>query len=90
LDCLFNKIANNNPWIRSAYFLKDNNLVFILTSIWFKTNSKHIKVSDCKDNKMKEINDSNDGTFLLIVIMITNYQRIILFSTFRLCKILWL
>lgn len=64
-DCLFNTIANNNPWTWSACFLKDNNQVFILTSNWSNANSEQIKVLDCNGNKIKEINDSNDGTFFI-------------------------
>ena len=64
-ECLFNKIANNNPWTWSACFLKENNQVFILTSNWSKANSEQIKVLNCNGNKIKEINDSNDGTFFI-------------------------
>ena len=64
-DCLFNKIVNNNPWIWSACFLNDNNQVFILTSNWWKANSEPIKVLDMHGNKIKEINNSDDGTFYI-------------------------
>jgi len=64
-ECLFNKIANNNPWTWSACFLKDNNQVLILTSNWSKTNCEMIKVLNYNGDKIKEINDSNDGTFFI-------------------------
>lgn len=64
-DCLFNIIANNNPWTWSACFLKDNNQIFILTSNYWKENSEPIKILDCNGNNIKELNNSNDGTFFI-------------------------
>ena len=64
-QCLLNIAPNNNPWIFSACFLNDNNKIFILTSNWWKSNSESIKAYDIKGNKIKEINDSNDGTFFI-------------------------
>ena len=62
---LLNIVPNNNPWIFSTCFLKDKNNICIVTSNWFKSNSEPIKVYDINGNKIKEIDDSNEGTFYI-------------------------
>ena len=65
LECLLNlKNIYNNGEMDSACFLNNNNQNYIITSN-FSNKNNPIKVFDFKGNKIKEINNSNDKTYII-------------------------
>ena len=65
-QCLYNyKNINENGFLYSACFLRDNNNTYIITSNYYEKlsdNSEAIKVFDLKGNIIKKINGSNEMT----------------------------
>jgi len=68
LECLLNLInIYEEGFINSACFLEDyNNNIYIITSNFNFNSFQAIKVFDFKGNKIKEINESNDKTYIII------------------------
>ena len=66
-ECIVNiNQVNNNGYLLSACFLYENNQIYIVTSNCnFETISEPIKLFDFNDNKIKEINDSNEETYFI-------------------------
>ena len=68
-ECLLEiKNVNKSGFLDSAYFLKDNNEIYIITSNKNINNSKKtesIKVFDFKGNHIKNINDSNEDIIFI-------------------------
>ena len=67
-NCLLNiKNIYNEGNIYSACFINDNNIIYILTSNcnWNFENCELIKIYDFNGNKIKEINNSNENTFII-------------------------
>ena len=70
LECLLNlKNINENGFLFSACFLNDNNKNFIISSNYknkdFLIKAELMKVFDLNGNKIKEIKNSDDDTFLI-------------------------
>ena len=68
LECLLN-LSNiyEEGFINSACFLEDyNNNIYIITSNFNFNSFQAIKVFDFKGNKIKEIKESNDKTYIII------------------------
>ena len=64
--CLLNiKNINEKGLLYSACFLEENNQIYIITSNKSFGHSDPIKVFDLKGNKIKEINNFNDKTFVI-------------------------
>ena len=56
---------NNVGWLSSSCFLKENKQIYIITSDLNKDgDSEHIKVFDLNGQKIKEINNSNERTYI--------------------------
>ena len=67
-ECIVNIMhINKDGFLFSAYFLKDNNQIYIITSncYWKNNDLEPIKAYDLNGNKIKEINNSNDRIFFI-------------------------
>ena len=82
-ECLINiQNINNNGILKSAYFLCDNNLIYIITS---NNNSNYfssegIKVFDLNGKLKKEIKDSNDNINFIDIYYDYNLLKIYIIS----------
>ena len=56
--------VNYKGYLYSAYFLEDNQELYIITSNC--NNNESIKIYDFEENIIKELNDSNNNTVLII------------------------
>ena len=68
LDCLLEiKNVNKDGYLYSAYFLNNNNQNYIITSNcnFANRNYELIKVFDFNGNKIKEMENSNDRTYII-------------------------
>ena len=77
-ECLINiKDINKKGYLYSACLLNDNNLINIVTSNYYskKSNAESIKIYDLKANKIKEINNSDDNTFLIDIYYDNKYSK---------------
>ena len=64
-ECLVNfHNVNYKGYLYSAYFLEDNQELYIITSNC--NNDESIKIYDFEENIIKELNDSNNNTVLII------------------------
>jgi len=76
-ECIF-KLENiyNNGYLFSSCFIKEINNTYIITSNYnFKDFPESIKVFDFKGNKIKEINNSREGTFFIDIYYDHNTSR---------------
>ena len=70
LECLINiRNINNYGFLYSACFLQENDQIYIATSnfVFGGTYVESIKVYDLTGNNIKEINDSNNDTYMIDV-----------------------
>lgn len=66
-ECILNLTSvNKKGFLISAYFIKDNDQIYVITSNYTWNNkSEPIKIFDFKGNITKKINESNDMTFFI-------------------------
>ena len=66
-ECILNiQKINNDGYLYSACFLKENNKLYIITSNFNLLNtSELIKIFDFNGNKVSEISESNDITYII-------------------------
>jgi len=65
-DILVNlKRTNNTGYLNSACFLNEMNHIYIITSNFNYSLAEQIKVFNFNENKIKEINNSNEPTYFI-------------------------
>jgi len=78
-DCLLNiQNIRKDRYLYSAFFLNDNNQIYIITSNFTYALPEPIKLYNLERNIIKEIKDSSDRVHFIDTIMIQNYLIIIL------------